>query len=1281
MKGQKSISLFEIAILLIASISFTYFIGLTNIPTVSASQLLDSGCCIENINGAACQEMLITDEQNCASNLVATSCSYVEQCQNGCCYNPEQGECSLNTPKKTCEETGGNWSDSPTCNIQQCDLGCCIIGDQASEVTSRECTLLSRQWQIEPQFLQRDPIRGCEDYTGQTIEGACVWDSGDFSGEKECVRTTKSNCNHAFYPGYLCTSEELNTLCEPTEDTTCVADKDQIYFEDSCGNIANIYDASRASDQTYWNTILSKQESCQQAGPGCGNCEYSTGSICHDYRPGEDPEPTMGNAVCRDLNCDNGRKHGESWCVYDYAPLEGIAPVGTRHFMATCLDGEINLNGCADGMQELCIENTDEASNRSAAMCVPNEWRTCLNANDEDSYELVKDECDKYTQCVMFDEMYGKENLLRSDGTTFATFQDSVNSLQGAAGKVGKNSNSIITYCVPRFTPGFQFWPDNNRYGGSEEETQAICSMGDTVCVSHKERKCTLTSCDSWKDVENWECNINGEHATIPGEDLPNFMKAVNERCRAIGTCGTTINIAGEEGRDEGWSINRVKIDKAGEEKEGYGEDIYYELFDADISSDGLIKPGEMQEVPYSSYDFYAEAYQDTGLGEISPQDFNILSIVPEAQETYIQDNSMTDLIFMGLGALSSIALGSGVGSTIAGGFTTITTGLVPGMEGLGAVTQITPVGGAGAGIGAGAAVVVMAVFAVAGYQLGKVIAGKQGWSPAHQAQFANAMAGYGAAVGATGTVLYAFAGEGGAAFGFGSALGAFGTIGAIGLIIAAIYAIYETFFNEFEESEYYILKFNCEAWEPPTEGDCTLCNDDVRPCSEYRCRSLGSNCRYFTDLGEPGWCADRTQDIWQAIITPWEEPLTNKTKYTNVGDYGFEIQGKTTTEIPGWTSLTFGIETDKQALCKLSPDHMQDYSQIPFYFQTEDKLHHKITLSSYINQSTISGSTPGMDPGENEYYIKCKNFAGEINDADFVMQVEVGEGPDLMAPQIKSISPENGALIPFNTSDAEVKFAFNEPTECKYSIEYDYLTYDEMPNQMACLTSQPIFGEWLCVADLKNMTNPTKVFVKCKDSQENEFSQSYVYNLGICQEPLEIQIISPTESVIQGKYPLNISLEAITSGCSSSATCEYSFSPSGTGITFAETGSEIHTQIFDQFNSGNQKIFVSCEDDIGNTAQTSINFTTEVDSSYPEITRFYESGNKLVIITNENSRCMFSTDDTKKCSFEFQESSATSLGRTHSEGYTPSETYYIKCADEFGNLPSGCSQTIRLLN
>jgi len=1372
---RRLISIFEMSLMILSLFAFSFLVAETNVKEVSASDQYPSGCCLETKSGSICQEMNLLDSGNCKTDLIGTGCNEIQECQKGCCYNANAGVCSLNAPKDKCESSGGNWSSDENCNIEQCAVGCCILGDGASMSTSRECTLLSQKYNIAKNFKSLDSIGSCSAYTGLSEEGACLTASTDFSNEKNCIFTTKKNCNGEFKQGYLCTSKELNTTCGLTEKTSCFEEKDEVYFVDSCGNRANVYDSTRGKNQTYWEKYISPDKSCQSQSATCGNCDYSTGSVCSAYKSG-DIKPALGTNTCKNLNCGD-KKHGESWCVYDTNPNK-IAPVGSRQLVASCFEGEIQIEGCADFNQEICAQNTDTNAKRTQAKCLVNDWRSCLNANEKESYQEVKKECSRNPQCMMFNDYFGQANLKRSDGNFFAGFkEDAENSEQGSIGDQGKDQNKVLTYCVPRFTPGFQFWKtpsnpikessgneaSNSNYGGDGLEASAICSLGNFFCISEKHRSCTLGGgCGDWKDEDlNWECNFDtGNHETeVQGKDLPALLAALNARCSAIGSCGVKSNIAGQiNSQDSGITISRMKIGKAGGITEKYSVEGY-NLSERYLNSiPTKIKPIEtLKELQsYGNSGLSAEA-AGTGNSQTSQDSSSALSLAELAgsadvgYEKLAKFQETTNILsgIGGLGATISLSLlpeASTMGSSLNMDYAMLTKPQA-GANSIGGtnaadelIADMTPKSTTGNAPGvavtsgdkllAGGVTIVGAIVGgIIGAQLGGLIAKNQGWSPGKQQQFITVMASVGGVIGTIVGAGFASMATGGTFIGGMSAITGIGTtvagagtaatagsgavasagwaswLGPVGIAIAILYLIYQAFIETFDEKEFYIMQFNCNVWQPPKTGDCSICNSDVRSCSEYRCKSLGSNCQYFNSNGEPGYCAT-LNDIWQATIKPDAKVLSEGNKYMNVKDQGFEIEGKNKKEVEAWKPLTFGITTDKQATCKIDMVHTKSYEEMKytmfsFINQNTNKAegaHHQITLSPHVAliDGPNSDTTLPIESGENEYYIRCKNFAGQVNEAEFTVQVKMAEGPDLTPAQILSTTPEDGAYLKQGINSTKLTLTLDEPAECRYSIKYGEDYYSNMKNNMTCLTSKAAgyYGTWPCFATIENLTEKTELFIKCKDqpdlvetdliTRNGETTPSKKLTFNICKQGLEISSTKPINGETLEINNSAFALELKTSGCIKGGESVCSYYVNGFGsqfIPFLETGKQVHKQTFNSFGTGNYTINLKCEDSAGNQANQSLNISVYLDDTSPLLIRAYKIGDTLSINTDEDSNCAYKIlNSTEDCSFNF-DFSAGSFSKTHSlQLNKQGGTYAIKCIDKKGNLPSaGCSGIFKI--
>ena len=518
-------------------------------------------CCEKTTAGAWCQNTLAT---NCNTNfrVTPTSCSATSFCKPGCCYDSSEGLCMENTPQKICNDANGTYIADEKCNVPQCDLGCCLIGTQASFVTLTRCKKMAGTFGLETNF--RNDISDeatCLAVAASQDQGACVY---EVDYQRTCKFTTRGDClglkkgsnmtsGAEFFKDYLCSAEELATNCGPSTKTACIAGKQEVYFVDTCGNQANIYDSSKVTDKSYWQKIIDKSASCNpntgNAGSkSCGNCDYFTGSICSSG------SASYGDNVCKDLNCyktQNGKdyKNGESWCIYDGKIGQGQDTVGSRHFRHVCIAGEETIEPCADYRNEVCYEAPikTEGNNFQEAACRVNRWADCLDqTKEEECTNIDKRDCFwkpgfKFTGA----------GTLNSTSTTSTTQTFS----GGATGKViapitgdalfggsddsktTEKSSGVIAggsgICLPDFAPGLKFWEEGN--------AQPICALGNGKCVVEFEKGLI----GSKKCIKNCEC------LTAAWKDK------MNEVCMAIGDCGDKTNFVGKKGGTTiGWKLD-----------------------------------------------------------------------------------------------------------------------------------------------------------------------------------------------------------------------------------------------------------------------------------------------------------------------------------------------------------------------------------------------------------------------------------------------------------------------------------------------------------------------------------------------------------------------------------------------------------------------------------------------------------------------------------------------------------------------------------------------------
>ena len=478
-------------------------------------------CCEKTTKNLYCQNVP-SSECSSGSRQVPTSCESTSYCKPGVCYDSSEGTCLDNTPQIVCNANNGTWSEE---SPPQCSLGCCVLGDQAAFVSLVRCKRLSGFLGLQTNYRKdiTDEV-ACVLSVQNQDKGACVFEK-EF--EKTCKYTTRSECTNVggtntkgeFFKGLLCTAEELGTICGPTEKTTCIPGKDEVYFVDSCGNAANIYDSSKLKDKEYWRSAKDKSESCNSNNANsnsqsCGNCNYPLGSYCREVEKGDRIKPSYGESICKDLNCKNtlnGKsfKHGESWCVYDDEGTkgEGNNAVGSRFFKHICINGEEVLEQCADFRQEECVEGAIETSlgKFSQSACRVNRWQDCTAQTEKIDCENVD-----------------RRDCFWKEGIKLSASQ-------------GNTTNTITGVCLPQNTPGIKFWEG--------EEAKQICSIGNSQCIVTFEKGLF----GGEKCVKNCDCLGAG------------WQNQRNDICLALADCGPKINWVGVEGYKPGFKVTTGK--------------------------------------------------------------------------------------------------------------------------------------------------------------------------------------------------------------------------------------------------------------------------------------------------------------------------------------------------------------------------------------------------------------------------------------------------------------------------------------------------------------------------------------------------------------------------------------------------------------------------------------------------------------------------------------------------------------------------------------------------
>lgn len=427
-------------------------------------------CCEKTISGAWCQ---LAEETECAGgySTAPTSCDQTTFCQVGTCVNENSGVCTPNTPKAVCEDQGGVWDSKSKDEISQCKPGCCILGQEVAFVNEASCKQLATDYGVNVNF-RADITSQSECFALDTTEdeGACVLESETGT---DCKKTTKSGCgalDGVFHKDLLCSAVGLSD-CAKSKETKLFEDK--VYFSDTCGNLANIYDETKYDDLNYWEEIQDAECSVgSNPSSSCGACSYRLGTIGAEYKAGEPgmpkKAPKYGDYVCKELACfydtnDDGKiessekySHGESWCAespgtYLHIPLdidnatkqklaEGYDEYnlpGSRYYKLKCYDGEVIVEPCKEFRNSVCKEGVDLISSKRKSACFPNSGVSCLT-----NYP-TKDSCNVNLDCKWVPGY-------TSDGHPIDYDSLEVSKLEKYEQEQG--------VCLPIFSEGTSFW-------------------------------------------------------------------------------------------------------------------------------------------------------------------------------------------------------------------------------------------------------------------------------------------------------------------------------------------------------------------------------------------------------------------------------------------------------------------------------------------------------------------------------------------------------------------------------------------------------------------------------------------------------------------------------------------------------------------------------------------------------------------------------------------------------------------------------------------------------
>ena len=1283
---------------------FVSLLAVKQIGSVSAQEDEGLNCCVagaQTENGAAlCQDITPMQYQNgeCTGDFFPSKCSETSQCKIGTCVVDDGISCIV-SPRITCETSANpdaEWVDKTPAEILQCRKGCCVISANTKFETQSQCGLDGGEF-----LASISNEAQCIAISQNLLKGACV------ASGRGCTFTTGLDCNQrrgSFFSGVLCTNpdlkEQLDITCNPTEKTMIQGDK--VYWMDSCGNPANIYNAEKTNsqDSDYWAVVSAPGCSVynsdgsinQNALETCGNCDRFLGTLAKQKDDAR-VNSRYGDFACKDLSCkievdlnddgdtgDSGekytKKNGEKWCVYEGSV--GNVTSGTGTLSSDTVGSEHWLGKCQNGNAEW------EHSNYRDKVCQERTTTDSVTGNEFVTASLVPNQapnCFNYNPLQDSEGNGNQESISKCDENPHCTVK-----------KVDIDEKFSFSVCVPKYPLGFS----------EDSPAQSYCAIASAKCtVIYRKNEQSLNLFADEDD--KWEIVINQNCGT--GE----FASKMNNLCVSLGDCGSYVNYAGkgtdnveigykrgsESGRQPDFPVvfGWENYAQYSDESKFQSQEVTPIATTADENGDGdgIGGTGKVDIGSIEDASFLGDLMSDNAV------EF-ILSLGGILNKPLIDNPTLNDI--SPNNALNVLGVGGLIYNQLAVRFfgNTLIPGGYYGAFGEAPATTVSSF----------APYASVAMWAVIGAYAGAYLAKSLDITgPA-----ATTLIVAGGTAGATISYYYAV-----------EAVGAVGWTGVFALVVILVIVV--SGFGETEERE---VKFTCLPWQAPTgttSEDCNKCNEGVLECTKYRCESLGQTCTLINQNTDDRFCESIAPDDIAPVITAGEiMPSENYSFENEQRGISVDISAKYSADgcMQEYSKINFTLNVDEFTQCKWDYQPAADFDSFQKFPSSGNsfKKQHNFTIEGLslgmLEAFEITGDIISGLHGEVKLYVQCKDYYNNINPTPYIVNFCLTQGPDITPVQLDNsvvAIPENNLVLPHGTSQTPLTLYINEPAECKF--DYANNDYELMANAFNCNTgATPDFlGRWKCETPADNpikLTQETNsIHIKCKDqpwetddTKRNVNIGDYAHTLKVTKTPLLVNSVSlslkgstvPLSQNIRGEIKgggenFKVDLLASTSGGNQNgrAQCRYDFIESPltySGDFFFETFAASHRQKELNIQDGNYNISVICNDDldsdgIGNVAERSGVFSLVVDSSPPNIVRAYHDGGKLKLITDEDAKCAYGTERSYCSQGNVENATSMTVGfsKEHSTSWNGGQTYYIKCKDVYDKESNGCARII----
>jgi hypothetical protein len=292
-----------------------------------------------------------------------------------------------------------------------------------------------------------------------------------------------------------------------------------------------------------------------------------------------------------------------------------------------------------------------------------------------------------------------------------------------------------------------------------------------------------------------------------------------------------------------------------------------------------------------------------------------------------------------------------------------------------------------------------------------------------------------------------------------------------------------------------------CGPWQPPKTGDCSACNADDLPCSQYRCRSIAASCTWdeTTRLCSSGTDAGPAQPLTIQIAEAGGHTFS-RDYFMPLGIEGITLQEP----VVPYTAIPLSISANNKISCHVLPESpiLGRKRPLPLPSTTISRLSLIVPTVSKEAEELAASITFDSPLEMHTFHYQADSVNVTINDAQRRFQ-QAQEAIAILLQQDRGIrfmecfdgesyattfviyQTKNDTRPPDMHSgrwkDNRISITLSEPAECRYAVDDD-LAFENMPKEMDCATdaAASFTGEYACSA---TQASGSAVYIRCKDA------------------------------------------------------------------------------------------------------------------------------------------------------------------------------------------------------